>query len=1271
MNEPLTVGLAARIAVVAALLAGPAAASDWPMYRADAARSAWTDDVLPGKLELRWSHRAAQPPDPAWPGLQRMTFDRALQPVIAGGILYYGGSADGKVVALDAGSGEPCWSFFTEGPVRFAPAVFEDRVLVGSDDGTLYCLAAADGTLLWKVLGGPDHRKVLGNQHMISLWPVRGGPVVRDGVVYFSAGIWPTEGIFVHALDARTGERIWLDEDSGSIYMPQPHGGANAESGVAAQGHLVATEEHLLVPNGRAVPAAFDRERGEFQYFHLQQYGQRGGTGTMASGKLFFNSGLFFEAKTGSAQGETGGGAIAGLPDGVVTAGEAGLAVYQWQENEAAPGTRMLAKTLSVENVFPARSIAVAGRHAAVGGRGTFTIVDLEEGRRTCTKGVEGGVYGLAVADGKLFVSTTAGLILCYGEETGDPAQEPGMLTAEDIQIGDPLPDDLYKDAALEILGASGVREGYCLDVGCGGGELSTRLWWSLMFSERGMSVVALDSDPEAVAEARAEINAGLYGRGIAVHHASLQDLSDYPPYFADLIVSGRSITEGAEFLDLDQLRRLLRPRGGVLCVGRPGEMYIERRGPLEGEGSWTHQYASAANPACSTDEVRGPLGMLWYRDVDQAMTQRHGRGPSPLCFEGRIYSLGLDSLVAVDAYNGRTLWEVPFEGILRAYDGDHLMGTAGTQSPYCVAPEGVYVRRGNRCTRLDPKSGTQLGRFHAPGDESGEPGIWGWVACEGGILYGSLADPEHVVTYRYVEGGDLSMQLTESTALFAMDAEQHELKWIHRAEHSIRHNAITAGDGRVYFIDRPLADFDRIKDEPRGEHPTGALLCLDGSTGEVLWEQRENVWGTTLALSTEHDSLLMCYQPTRFALTSEVGGRMAVFDAGTGERRWEAPASYASRPLINDRTLYAQGGAWDLLSGDAVPFEFSRSYGCGILAGGRNLLVYRSATLGYMDLLRPSGTQNYGGIRPGCWINAIPAAGLVLVPEGTAGCVCSYPNRAWIALRSDDLRPPLAEPAGGAFSRPLEVELSADQPEVEIRYTLDGSHPTGESPLYRRPILLAESAELEARAFREGAAPSRVASFDYLIDPHLLPLDGERWRVWDVGGEVASAPSHWRVAGEEVVQSSNIFLPPPEVGEVFERPYSGSLRIFEGGEGFADGELRLELRTTDDDGLGVAFRLRDERHHYLFHMDRQRGHRVLARRDGDEYEILAADRVAYLPNRWYDLRVSLDGPEMAVSLDGQEILRARDRAFRRGTVALHCWGSQTVRYRRMAFEPR
>jgi outer membrane protein assembly factor BamB len=176
-------------------------------------------------------------------------------------------------------------------------------------------------------------------------------------------------------------------------------------------------------------------------------------------------------------------------------------------------------------------------------------------------------------------------------------------------------------------------------------------------------------------------------------------------------------------------------------------------------------------------------------------------------------------------------------------------------------------------------------------------------------------------------------------------------------------------------------------------------LVCLDSQTGKLLWETNKDVFGTLLALSEKHDVLVMSYQPTSFRLASELGGRIAAFRASGGSRLWDQEAKYRSRPVLVDRAVYAEPGKWDLLTGERLPFDFSRSYGCGILAGSARMLVYRSATLGYYDLEDSRKTENYGGIRPGCWINAIPAGGLVLLADAASWCTCSYLNQATIAL--------------------------------------------------------------------------------------------------------------------------------------------------------------------------------------------------------------------------------------------------------------------------------
>jgi hypothetical protein len=55
---------------------------------------------------------------------------------------------------------------------------------------------------------------------------------------------------------------------------------------------------------------------------------------------------------------------------------------------------------------------------------------------------------------------------------------------------------------------------------------------------------------------------------------------------------------------------------------------------------------------------------------------------------------------------------------------------------------------------------------------------------------------------------------------------------------------------------------------------------------------------------------------------------------------------------------------------------------------------------LGYYDLASDFGTMHFGAQRPGCWINFIPAAGLLLVPEASAGCMCPFPNMCTVVFK-------------------------------------------------------------------------------------------------------------------------------------------------------------------------------------------------------------------------------------------------------------------------------
>ncbi len=980
-------------------------ADGWPMYRADSERSGYTSEEFPKSLTLQWMYKSNHDPHPAWQARDtRMFFDYAYRTVIADGQVYFGSSADGKIYALDAKTGQEQWTFFTDAPVRFAPLVFKNQVFAVSDGGYLYCLSAQDGTCLWKMQGGPEKEMLLGNDRMVSRWPVRGAPVLKDGVLYFAAGIWPSEGIFIYALDPDTKKVLWKNDSAGYIEMPQPHPTAFARSGVSAQGYLAATKDQLFVPTGRAVPAAFDRTNGQFQYFHLQANRGSGGSFVSATESYVFNNGILFNSQSGLPDIKTDQPTIVFLPNGVAQSTNDKVSVYSWIETEKTDRkgnkekTKELKQEWSVNTPHAGVSLIAAGNTLISGGKNGVCAIDMDSQKVFWSQEVDGTPYDLACADQRLYVSTDKGNIYCFGADKQDKP-----ITIEPSTDTNPYGEnEIYTEAAKEIIQKTNITEGYCLDLGCGDGALAYELakWTDL-------HIYAVDDNIENVKKAREKLDAaGLYGTRVTVHHADISETL-YPDYFADLIVSGRSVTGNTQILPSQEINRLQRPSGGMICTGKPGEMKVDVRGELDNTGEWTHQYANPANTICSNDSlVRGPLEMLWFRDVDIIMPQRHGRGTAPLYHNGRMFVEGINTLRAVNAYNGRPLWDYTLNNVLEEYDQDHLMGVSGTQSNFCLSDDYVFIHNQEKCFKINAETGEKIAEYKTPNVSNGESGIWGYIAYKNGLLIGTTANENHVVKWRYLKG-EMGSQYTESTSLFALDPETGETKWTDQAQNSIRHNAIAIGDNHVYLIDRPIADFDKIdydKAKRRGNgaaQPTGDLIALDLKSGEIVWRKENNIYGTMLALSTDHDVLLMSYQSTRFQLDSEKGGRMAAFQASTGDRLWDIEADYGSRPLIVDQTIYAQPGAWDLLSGEKKEFHFTRSYGCGILAAAENLLVYRSATLGYRDLINDTETQNYGGIRPGCWINAIPAGGLILLPDAASGCTCSYLIQATIALQS------------------------------------------------------------------------------------------------------------------------------------------------------------------------------------------------------------------------------------------------------------------------------
>jgi len=79
-------------------------------------------------------------------------------------------------------------------------------------------------------------------------------------------------------------------------------------------------------------------------------------------------------------------------------------------------------------------------------------------------------------------------------------------------------------------------------------------------------------------------------------------------------------------------------------------------------------------------------------------------------------------------------------------------------------------------------------------------------------------------------------------------------------------------------------------------------------------------------------------------------------------------------------------------------------------------------------------------------------------------------------------LAPPLIEPAGGTFAKPVEIRLTEAQTDADIRYTLDGSVPGPSDPRYDKPIVLSGPTVVRARAFKEGFTRSITAQEVFVV---------------------------------------------------------------------------------------------------------------------------------------------------------------------------------------------
>jgi hypothetical protein len=153
----------------------------------------------------------------------------------------------------------------------------------------------------------------------------------------------------------------------------------------------------------------------------------------------------------------------------------------------------------------------------------------------------------------------------------------------------------------------------------------------------------------------------------------------------------------------------------------------------------------------------------------------------------------------------------------------------------------------------------------------------------------------------------------------------------------------------------------------------------------------------------------------------------------------------------------------------------------CGNIVACPEELFFRSGYLGYYDLKEDYGTVHFGGLRPGCWVNCIPAGGLVIMPEASSGCVCPFSLQCTIAFQPrEESRPWGMYSASGPLLpvKHLAVNFGAPGDRKDSKGTLWLAYPRpqgGKTPEERRLVL---DLPLEVEIQKGGGYSSSGADF-------------------------------------------------------------------------------------------------------------------------------------------------------------------------------------------------
>ena len=1004
--------------------------ADWPAHRANPQRTNFGEqEISAAAWKPLWYQPVLDSPTPAWPAPAkaslwnklsylepRLTDDTGDVPLIARDArgaqhVLVTSSANDRLISLDPTSGAIEWQYVMGAPIRYAPSIVDGVAYLGADDGKVRSVDLSNGAEVWSVSVGPEMPAIIGNNRLISPHPIRTSVLADSQFVYTSAGLFPSQGVYLVALERATGKVYWRRKTQKS-----------------PQGYILSTDDNMLyVPTGRATPFAIRSDNGEF----VAELPSPGGSFCMLTKEAFFsgpgNDGTVqarpsaTDAKMLTFAGRmmvAGAQRVWSANGKQLTCVEAatlqkGELTPQWSVACPLKGTMIGAGTSEKPLLFVAQGAKIEIRSGSDG-----TIVN-----ELSLPNVDDAVKYLAVSSAgenmpeTLVASTQSGAIYAWAGTTGSASAHEGNFAEAGSQSVVAKPASVTpksNERITAVLEQLPVKRGWILLLGDDAGEVASSIVTNSEFN-----ALSLVTEPALASRLQAQFQERrVYGSRVTVWlQPDDSPLPIAPGLFNALMEVVPTKRSDAE------LMTMLVDKIGVLS--RCDRSELEIKPELAKAGAWRHQYANPTNQADSRDPYVGSAGafrLQWFGGVGPSrMPDRHLRGPAPLAAGAVLVMQGDGLMIGVDPANGVERWQLELPAGAMRYVTPLDAGYATLSED----GETLIVAAGAELWQINAYTGELLNRASVPQGDTET--VWGYVAQCGDSIYATRMKPTAPRTaqdtptrYTFVNNDYNSERpLVTARTVSKLDGSG-ALLWSYSGQGTIAHGSIAVDDEqqRMIFVEgRSAACIEHTTDQiPLATIMQEArLVCLDTETGAIAWEQ-------SLAWPEAHNMMYGQLAGDKVVLTTseseddKANYAMRVWSLKDGTQIWQAKHRHVRSGLFHGeqvhhpvvlsqadgtQLLVAEPYLYDLRNGSRViPLGAAQDWAlvrpghsCGTLSGTGHFLFFRASNPTLLDLSQPGG-KSFTALAPnraGCWINMIPAAGRLLIPEASASCICQY----------------------------------------------------------------------------------------------------------------------------------------------------------------------------------------------------------------------------------------------------------------------------------------